>query len=74
VSAGLALSSERPGSGGPRAVRRVRRDLVVVAVSLAVFAVSAALAADGRVGAAERASFHAVNGLPEWLYQPVLLA
>jgi membrane-associated phospholipid phosphatase len=73
-AAGLALSSEHPGSGGSRAVRRVRRDLVVVAVSLAVFAVSAALAADGRVGPAERATFHAVNGLPEWLYRPMLLA
>jgi undecaprenyl-diphosphatase len=46
----------------------------VLAASLAVFAVCAALAADGRVGPAERAVFHAVNGLPEWLYRPMLLA
>jgi membrane-associated phospholipid phosphatase len=71
---GLALSSERPGSGESRAVRRLRRDLVVLAVSLAVFAVCAALAAGGRVGPAEGATFHAINGLPEWLYRPMLLA
>jgi membrane-associated phospholipid phosphatase len=55
-------------------VSRIRRDLIVLAASLAVFAVCAVLAADGRVGPAERAVFHAVNGLPEWLYQPMLLA
>jgi len=53
---------------------RIRRDLVVLAASLAVFAVCALAAADGRVGAAERAVFHAVNGLPGWLYGPMLLA
>ena len=53
---------------------RIRRDLIVLAASLAVFAVCAVLAADGRVGPAERAVFHAVNGLPEWLYRPMLLA
>jgi membrane-associated phospholipid phosphatase len=55
-------------------VSRVRRDVVVLAASLAVFAVCAVAAADGRVGAAERAVVHAVNGLPEWLYRPMLLA
>jgi membrane-associated phospholipid phosphatase len=55
-------------------VRRIRRDLIVLAASLAVFAVCAVAAADGRVGPAERAVFHAVNGLPEWLYRPMLLA
>ena len=55
-------------------MRRIRRDLIVLAASLAVFAVCAVLAADGRVGAAERAVFHAVNGLPGWLYRPMLLA
>jgi membrane-associated phospholipid phosphatase len=55
-------------------VRRIRRDLIVLAVSLAVFAVCAVLVADGRVGPAERAVFHAVNGLPAWLYRPMLLA
>ena len=52
---------------------RVRRDLLVLLVSLAVFALCAVIVADGRVGPAERAVFHAVNGLPEWLYGPMLL-
>jgi undecaprenyl-diphosphatase len=55
-------------------VRRIRRDLIVLAASLAVFAVCAVLMADGRVGPAERAVFDAVNGLPAWLYRPMLLA
>jgi len=42
--------------------------------SLAVFAVCAVVVADGRVGPTERAVFHAVNGLPTWLYRPMLLA
>src|SRR4030095_1892567 len=33
----------------------------------------ALLVADGRVGSVEQAVFHAVNGLPGWLYQPMLL-
>ena len=41
--------------------------------SLAVFAVCAVIAADGQVGPVERAVFHAVNGLPGWLYPPMLL-
>jgi membrane-associated phospholipid phosphatase len=53
-------------------VSRVRRDVVVLVASLAVFAVCAVIAADGRVGPIERAAFHAVNGLPEGLYQPML--
>jgi hypothetical protein len=53
-------------------VSRVRRDVVVLVASLAVFAVCAVVAADGRVGPIERAAFHAVNGLPEGLYQPML--
>ena len=52
---------------------RVRRDVVVIVASLAVFAVCAVVAADGQVGPIERALFHAVNGLPEWLYQPMLV-
>jgi membrane-associated phospholipid phosphatase len=54
-------------------VRRVRRDLTVLVISLAVFAGCAVVAADGRVGPAERAVFHAINGLPEWLYRPMLV-
>jgi membrane-associated phospholipid phosphatase len=52
---------------------RIRRDLTVLVVSLAVFAGCAVVAADGRVGSAERAVFHAINGLPEWLYRPMLV-
>jgi membrane-associated phospholipid phosphatase len=55
-------------------VRRIRRDLAVLVASLAVFAACAAIAADGRVTPAERAAFHAVNGLPGWLYPPMLAA
>jgi membrane-associated phospholipid phosphatase len=54
-------------------VSRIRRDLVVLAASLAVFAGCALLVADGRVGPIERAAFEAVNGLPDWLYSPMLL-
>jgi len=54
-------------------VSRIRRDLVVLAASLAVFAGCALFVADGRVGSVERAAFEAVNGLPEWLYGPMLL-
>jgi undecaprenyl-diphosphatase len=55
-------------------VSRIRRDLVVLAASVAVFAGCAVIVADGRVGPAERAVFHAVNGLPGWLYRPMLVA
>jgi undecaprenyl-diphosphatase len=46
--------------------------VIVLVVSLAVFAGCAAVAADGRVGPIERAAFHAVNGLPDGLYGPML--
>src|SRR6185295_1323608 len=46
----------------------------MLAASLAVFTVCAVIVANGRVGPAERAVFHAVNGLPGWLYQPMLYA
>jgi membrane-associated phospholipid phosphatase len=55
-------------------MRAFRRDLTVLAVSLAVFAGCAVVAADGRVGPVERSVFHAINGLPGWLYRPMLLA
>jgi undecaprenyl-diphosphatase len=55
-------------------MKRIRRDLIVLAASLAVFAGCAVIAADGRVGQGERAVFHAINGLPGWLYQPMLAA
>ena len=46
----------------------------MVAAGVAVFTVCAVIVANGRVGSAERAVFHAVNGLPGWLYQPMLYA
>ena len=46
---------------------------MVLVASLAVFAGCAVVAADGRVGPLERALFHAVNGLPDWLYRPMVL-
>jgi tellurite resistance protein len=55
-------------------VRRIRRDLTVLVASLVVFAGCAVVAADGRVRPAERAVFRAINGLPGWLYRPMLLA
>jgi undecaprenyl-diphosphatase len=55
-------------------VGRVRRDLIVLLASLAVLAVCTVIVANGRVGPAERAVFHAVNGLPGWLYRPMLFA
>jgi membrane-associated phospholipid phosphatase len=54
-------------------VSRVRRDVVVLVASLGVFAACAVIAADGRVGPVERALFRAVNGLPDWLYRPMVL-
>jgi hypothetical protein len=55
-------------------VRRIRQDFIVLAASLAVFTGCAVIAADGRVGPAERTVFHAINGLPGWLYRPMLAA
>jgi undecaprenyl-diphosphatase len=72
----VGLASRTGGEdteGGSRAVRRIRRDLAVLVASLAVFAGCAVVVADGRVGPAERAVFHAINGLPEWLYRPMLV-
>jgi membrane-associated phospholipid phosphatase len=54
-------------------VSRIRRDVVVLVASLAVFAACALVVANGRVGSVERAVFDAVNGLPAWLYGPMLL-
>jgi membrane-associated phospholipid phosphatase len=53
---------------------RVRRDVIVLAASLVVFAVCAVVVVDGRVGSVERVVFDAVNGLPAWLYRPMLVA
>ena len=72
----VGLASRTGGEdteGGSSAVRRIRRDLAVLVASLAVFAGCAVVVADGRVGPAERAVFHAINGLPSWLYRPMLV-
>lgn len=68
-----------PGSSagtaaGTGAGRRIRRDLIVLAGSLAVFAGCAVVVADGRVGSAERTAFDAINGLADWLNGPMLAA
>jgi undecaprenyl-diphosphatase len=55
-------------------VSRVRRDLIVLVASLAVLGGCAVVVSNGRVGPAERAVFHAINGLPGWLYGPMLVA
>ena len=67
-------SKSRGEAAGQGPGRRIRRDLIVLAASLAVFAGCAVIAANGRVGPAERAVFHAINGLPGWLYRPMLAA
>jgi len=46
----------------------------MLVASLAVFAGCAVIVADGRVWPAEQAVFHATNGLPGWLYRPMLAA
>src|SRR6266487_5749303 len=74
-AAGLAFpTGSSVTEGGSDAVRRIRRDVTVLVACLAVFAGCAVVVADGRVGPAERAVFHAINGLPGWLYRPMLLA
>jgi undecaprenyl-diphosphatase len=64
----------RPWRGTGGTAGHIRRDLIVLAASLAVFTACAVIVANGRVGPAERAVFHAINGLPGWLYQPMLYA
>ncbi|MDQ3898071.1 MAG: phosphatase PAP2 family protein [Actinomycetota bacterium] len=51
--------------------RRVRNGAVISAGGLALLAACGMAASTGRVGAVERAVFHAVNGLPDWLYRPL---
>lgn len=67
-------NKSRGKAAGQGPGRRIRRDLIVLAASMAVFAGCAVIAANGRVGPAERAVFHAINGLPGWLYRPMLAA
>jgi undecaprenyl-diphosphatase len=49
----------------------VRAGATIAVSGLAVLAGAGLIASNGRVGAVERWVFHAVNGLPEWLYRPL---
>ena len=60
-------SPHRAGGG----LLKRRQALAVAGVGAAAFAVSAKLAVDDEARTVESRLFHAVNGLPEWLY-PVL--
>jgi membrane-associated phospholipid phosphatase len=51
--------------------RRRTVDLVWVAGGILVAALCALVARNGTVGSEERAVFHAINGLPDWLYWPM---
>jgi len=53
------------------AYQRRAQDAWVAGAGLALFIVCALIAHPGTVGSAERAVFRAINGLPEWLYQPM---
>lgn len=52
-------------------MRRLRSGAIIGGTGLAVLIVSGLLANNGRVGSVERWIFHAINGLPDWLYRPV---
>jgi membrane-associated phospholipid phosphatase len=52
-------------------MRRLRTGATIAAGGLALLVVSALVAQNGRVGPVERWLFHAINGLPDWLYRPV---
>ena len=48
-----------------------RDELIAIAVGLVVLVVGALIAGDGAVPGWEESVFHAVNGLPDWLYPMV---
>ena len=48
-----------------------RDELIAIAAGLLVLVVGALIAGDGTVPAGEESVFHAVNGLPDWLYPMV---
>ncbi len=62
-------------SDGPHRVVYVRHpgDVVGVVVGAGLLAVSGWIASSGTVSVVEAGLFHAVNGLPSWLYKPVWL-
>src|SRR5205085_8103678 len=49
----------------------LRRDLTIAVVGVVLLVACGAIAYGGHVGVVERAVFHAINGLPGWLY-PVM--
>src|SRR5437879_11290269 len=63
---GEHVSVEAPGHSRP-----AKDHLLVAFAGLVILVVSALVASDGTVGAAERRVFHAVNDLPQWLYRPL---
>jgi membrane-associated phospholipid phosphatase len=52
-------------------MRRVRTGGAIVLAGLALLVGCGLLVRDGEVGPVERWFFHAINGLPDWLYRPV---
>jgi len=71
--ADLPAQEAAPPQRRRRRNRYVRRsfDAWLGLAGLVVFLLSAVVASSGRVGVAERAVFHAVNGLPQWLFGPM---
>ncbi len=59
------VSAARP----PRDRSSAGRHLLVALAGLALLGVCGLVARNGRVGAAERGAFRAVNDLPDWLYR-----
>ena len=53
------------------APRAGRVGLLLAAGGLVTLVACGVLVRDGRVGPAERRVFHAINDLPDWLYQPL---
>ncbi len=51
--------------------RSVRAGALTAGGGVVLLAGAGLVAASGKVGSIERALFHAVNGLPDWLYQPL---
>jgi membrane-associated phospholipid phosphatase len=52
-------------------MRRLRNGATIAMGGLALLVVSGLVVQDGQVGPVERWVFHAINGLPDWLYRPV---
>lgn len=57
--------------GGAGTYRRRAFDAWLALAGLLVLVLSGLAASSGRVGGFERAVFHLINGLPEWLYGPM---